>query len=130
MTTTNLIAWNYYFEYFNILILLIIGIILGLILILLSVAFASDKGDAEKLSAFECGFEPFDETKGKFEIHFYLVGILFIIFDLEIALLFPWAVSFSSLGYFGFFSVTGFLLILTLGFVYEWKKGALDWNLG
>ena len=74
----NLITWNYYLEYFNILILLIIGIVLGLILILLSVIFATDKGDVEKLSAFECGFEPFDETKGKFEIHFYLVGILFI----------------------------------------------------
>lgn len=126
----NLIAWNYYLEYFNILILLIIGIVLGLILILLSVIFATDKGDIEKLSAFECGFEPFDETKGKFEIHFYLVGILFIIFDLEIALLFPWAVSAGSLGYFGFFSVILFLTILTIGFIYEWKKGALDWNLG
>ena len=126
----NLIAWNYYLEYFNILILLIIGIVLGLILILLSVIFATDKGDIEKLSAFECGFEPFDETKGKFEIHFYLVGILFIIFDLEIALLFPWAVSVNSLGYFGFFSVIMFLAILTVGFIYEWKKGALDWNLG
>ena len=126
----NLITWNYYLEYFNILILLIIGIVLGLILILLSVIFATDKGDVEKLSAFECGFEPFDETKGKFEIHFYLVGILFIIFDLEIALLFPWAVSVNSLGYFGFFSVIIFLAILTVGFIYEWKKGALDWNLG
>ena len=126
----NLIIWNYYLEYFNILILLIIGIVLGLILILLSVIFATDKGDIEKLSAFECGFEPFDETKGKFEIHFYLVGILFIIFDLEIALLFPWAVSVNSLGYFGFFSVIMFLAILTVGFIYEWKKGALDWNLG
>ena len=126
----NLIIWNYYLEYFNILILLIIGIVLGLILILLSVIFATDKGDIEKLSAFECGFEPFDETKGKFEIHFYLVGILFIIFDLEIALLFPWAVSVNSLGYFGFFSVIIFLAILTVGFIYEWKKGALDWNLG
>ena len=126
----NLIAWNYYLEYFNILILLIIGIVLGLILILLSVIFATDKGDIEKLSAFECGFEPFDETKGKFEIHFYLVGILFIIFDLEIALLFPWAVSAGSLGYFGFFSVILFLTILTIGFIYEWKRGALDWNLG
>ena len=73
---------------------------------------------------------PFDETKGKFEIHFYLVGILFIIFDLEIALLFPWAVSANSLGYFGFFSVISFLTILTVGFIYEWKKGALEWNLG
>lgn len=126
----NLITWNYYLEYFNILILLIIGIVLGLILILLSVIFATDKGDVEKLSAFECGFEPFDETKGKFEIHFYLVGILFIIFDLEIALLFPWAVSANSLGYFGFFSVISFLTILTVGFIYEWKKGALEWNLG
>ena len=126
----NLITWNYYLEYFNILILLIIGIVLGLILILLSVIFATDKGDIEKLSAFECGFEPFDETKGKFEIHFYLVGILFIIFDLEIALLFPWAVSVNSLGYFGFLSVIIFLTILTIGFIYEWKKGALDWNLG
>lgn len=126
----NYIAWNYYLEYFNILILLIIGIVLGLILILLSVILATDKSDIEKLSAFECGFEPFNETKGKFEIHFYLVGILFIIFDLEIALLFPWAVSFQALGYWGFFSVIAFLLILTIGFIYEWKKGALDWNLG
>jgi len=84
--------------------------------------------DPEKLSAYECGFNSFDDARMKFDIRFYLVSILFIIFDLEVAFLFPWAVSFSSVGLFGFWSMLVFLAVLTVGFVYEWKKGALEWN--
>ena len=82
----------------------------------------------EKNSTYECGFEPFDETRSKFEVKFYLVAILFIIFDLEVAFLFPWAISLGSIGVFGFWSMMIFLLILTIGFIYEWKKGALEWE--
>jgi len=84
--------------------------------------------DPEKLSAYECGFNSFDDARMKFDIRFYLVSILFIIFDLEVAFLFPWAVSFSNIGLFGFWSMMVFLAVLTIGFVYEWKKGALEWN--
>ena len=83
---------------------------------------------SEKNSTYECGFEPFEETRGKFEVKFYLVAILFIIFDLEIIFLFPWAVAFKEIGLFGFWSMMFFLLVLTIGFFYEWLKGALDWN--
>ena len=83
---------------------------------------------AEKNSTYECGFEPFDETRGKFEVKFYLVAILFIIFDLEIIFLFPWAVAFNEIGMYGFWSMMFFLFVLTVGFLYEWLKGALDWN--
>lgn len=84
--------------------------------------------DSEKLSAYECGFKAFDDARMKFDIRFYLVSILFIIFDLEVAFLFPWAVSFSSIGWFGFWSMMIFLAVLTIGFIYEWKKGALEWD--
>lgn len=84
--------------------------------------------DAEKLSAYECGFNAFDDARMKFNVRFYLVSILFIIFDIEIAFLFPWAVSFRSIGMFGFWSMMLFLAILTIGFIYEWKKGALEWD--
>ncbi|MEM8542165.1 MAG: NADH-quinone oxidoreductase subunit A [Pseudomonadota bacterium] len=84
--------------------------------------------DPEKLSAYECGFNSFDDARMKFDVRFYLVAILFIIFDLEVAFLFPWAVSFGDLGMFGFWSMMVFLGILTIGFVYEWKKGALEWD--
>ena len=84
--------------------------------------------DAEKLSAYECGFEPFDDARRRFDVRFYLVAILFIIFDLEVAFLFPWAVSLKDIGWFGFLSMIGFLGVLTVGFVYEWCKGALDWE--
>ena len=84
--------------------------------------------DPEKLSAYECGFNAFDDARMKFDIRFYLVAILFIIFDLEVAFLFPWAVVFNEIGWFGFWSVIIFLAVLTIGFVYEWRKGALEWD--
>ncbi|MCU0829976.1 MAG: NADH-quinone oxidoreductase subunit A [Rhizobiaceae bacterium] len=84
--------------------------------------------DPEKLSAYECGFNPFDDARMKFDVRFYLVAILFIIFDLEVAFLFPWAVSFGEIGWFGYASMMVFLGVLTIGFIYEWKKGALDWD--
>jgi len=86
------------------------------------------KPDAEKLAAYECGFEAFDDARRKFDVRFYLVSILFIIFDLEVAFLFPWAVSLGNIGVFGFWSMICFLGILTIGFIYEWKKGALEWE--
>ena len=84
--------------------------------------------DPEKTSAYECGFNAFDDARMKFDVRFYLVAILFIIFDLEVAFLFPWAISFGSIGIFGYFSMMFFLLVLTIGFVYEWRKGALEWD--
>ena len=85
------------------------------------------KPDNEKLSAYECGFEAFDDARGRFDVRFYLVAILFIIFDLEVAFLFPWAITLGKIGLFGFWSMMIFLLILTIGFIYEWKKVALEW---
>ena len=111
-------------------ILLFIGIS-GAIAIALSVApflIAPSKPDPEKLSAYECGFNAFSDARMKFDVRFYLVSILFIIFDLEVAFLFPWAVSFGKIGMFGFWSMMVFLAVLTIGFVYEWKKGALEWD--
>jgi NADH-quinone oxidoreductase subunit A len=84
--------------------------------------------DSEKLSPYECGFEPFEDARIQFDVRFYLVAILFIIFDLEVAFLFPWAVALSDIGIFGFISMMIFLFILTIGFIYEWKKGALEWD--
>lgn len=86
------------------------------------------KPDREKLSPYECGFEPFSDAREKFDVRFYLVAILLVIFDLEIALLFPWAMSLKSIGVFGYFSMVAFLGMLTVGFIYEWKKGALEWE--
>jgi NADH-quinone oxidoreductase subunit A len=90
--------------------------------------FSTSNPDPEKLSAYECGFEAFDDARMKFDVRFYLVAILFIIFDLEVAFLFPWAVSLGNIGLLGFWSMMFFLFILTVGFIYEWKKGALDWE--
>ena len=106
------------------------GISLTIAIALLIVPFilAFRVPSEEKLSSYECGFKAFDDARMKFDVRFYLVAILFIIFDLEVAFLFPWAVSFGSLGWFGFFSMMIFLSILTLGFAYEWKKGALEWD--
>jgi len=84
--------------------------------------------DAEKLSAYECGFNAFDDARMRFDVRYYLVSLLFIIFDLEVSFLFPWAVAFGKLGLFGFWSMMLFLAVLTIGFIYEWKKGALEWN--
>jgi NADH:ubiquinone oxidoreductase subunit 3 (subunit A) len=111
-------------------ILMYLGISLGLSLLLLglSFVFSTQKADPEKLSAYECGFDPFDDARGRFDIRFYLVAILFIIFDLEVSYLFPWAMVLKQLNLFGFWTMIVFLLILTVGFVYEWQKGALDWE--
>ena len=111
-------------------ILIFIGIAVGLasIIVLASLIIARQKPDSEKLSAYECGFEPFEDARIKFDVRFYLVAILFIIFDLEVAFLFPWAVSLGDIGVFGFWSMVVFLGILTVGFVYEWRKGALEWE--
>ncbi len=115
-------------NYLTIIIFLAIALILSLGFLLLNFAFSPKNPDPEKLSAYECGFEPFNDSRMEFDIRFYLVAILFIIFDLEIAFLFPWAITLGNLGLFGFFSMMLFLFILTIGFIYEWKKGALDWE--
>jgi NADH-quinone oxidoreductase subunit A len=107
-----------------------IGVALVIVLALLVIPFlvAYQQPDPEKLSAYECGFNAFDDARMKFDVRFYLVAILFIIFDLEVSFLFPWAVVFGRLGAFGFWSMMVFLGILTVGFIYEWKKGALEWD--
>ena len=115
-------------DYFPIILFLIIALILSFGFIIINFLFSPKKPDPEKLSAYECGFEPFNDSRMEFDIRFYLVAILFIIFDLEIAFLFPWAISLGNLGALGFWSMMIFLFILTIGFVYEWKKGALDWD--
>lgn len=116
------------FEYVYTLIAFIFALILSSIIILLSYFLVFQQADNEKISAYECGFQPFEEARSQFDVRFYLVAILFIIFDLEIMFLFPWSISLSFLGVFGFWSMIFFLFLLTLGFVYEWKKGALDWE--
>ncbi len=115
-------------EYFPILVFL--GVAAGIGVVLLSLGFLIGSGgkDAEKLSPYECGFEAFDDTRAKFDVRYYLVAILFIIFDLEIAFLFPWAVSLDTVGRFGLIAMALFLAILVVGFIYEWKKGALEWD--
>ena len=115
-------------EYIPILIYFGISLGLSLLLLGLSFVFSTQKADPEKLSAYECGFDPFDDARGRFDIRFYLVAILFIIFDLEVSYLFPWAMVLRQLNLFGFWTMIVFLLILTVGFVYEWQKGALDWE--
>ena len=115
-------------NYLTIIIFLAVALILSLGFLVLNFAFSPKNPDPEKLSAYECGFEPFSDSRMEFDIRFYLVAILFIIFDLEIAFLFPWAITLGNLGLFGFYSMMLFLFILTIGFIYEWKKGALDWE--
>ena len=107
-----------------------IAVALGIALALLVVPFvvAYKQPDPEKLSAYECGFNAFDDARMKFDVRFYLVAILFIIFDLEVAFLFPWAVAFTDLGLYGYWSMMVFLGVLTVGFIYEWRKGALEWD--
>ena len=119
---------TYLAEYLPILIFVFIGLVIAIGMTLLPFIVARSKPDNEKLSAYECGFEAFDDARGRFDVRFYLVAILFIIFDLEVAFLFPWAITLGKIGLFGFFSMMIFLLILTIGFVYEWKKGALEWE--
>ena len=115
-------------EYLPILVFLGIALGLGIILLLAAAVIAIRNPDPEKVSAYECGFNAFDDARMKFDVRFYLVSILFIIFDLEIAFLFPWAVSFQYIGFFGFISMIFFLFVLAVGFAYEWGKGALEWN--
>jgi len=115
-------------DYFSIIFFLVIALGLSLSFIALNFIFSPKKPDPEKLSAYECGFEAFDDSRMEFDVRFYLVAILFIIFDLEIAFLFPWAISLGGIGLLGFSSMMIFLFILTVGFIYEWKKGALDWE--
>ena len=115
-------------SYLPIAIFIGVSLIIGISLLIAPFALAFKAPDAEKLSSFECGFNAFDDARMKFDIRFYLVSILFIIFDLEVAFLFPWAVSFKEVGLFGFWSMMAFLGVLTIGFVYEWKKGALEWD--
>jgi NADH-quinone oxidoreductase subunit A len=111
-------------------ILIFIGVALGLALLIVvaSFLFARQNPDSEKLSPYECGFEPFADARSRFDVRFYLVSILFIIFDLEVAFLFPWAASLGAIGMFGFWSMIVFLGVLTVGFIYEWRKGALEWE--
>ena len=115
-------------DYLSILIFLFIALGLSVGFVVLNYLFSPKKPDPEKLSAYECGFEAFSDSRMEFDVRFYLVAILFIIFDLEIAFLFPWAISLGSIGALGFWSMMIFLFILTIGFIYEWKIGALDWD--
>ena len=115
-------------EYLSIVFFLFIAFALSIGFVLINFAFSPKNPDPEKLSAYECGFEAFSDSRIQFDVRFYLVAILFIIFDLEIAFLFPWAISLGDIGLLGFYSMLNFLFILTVGFVYEWKKGALEWD--
>ena len=115
-------------EYLPILIFLGIAVVLSAMILMASYVLARQRPDAEKVSAYECGFEPFEDARGRFDVRFYLVAILFIIFDLEVAFLFPWAVSLGNIGLLGFWSMMIFLGVLTVGFIYEWRKGVLEWD--
>jgi NADH-quinone oxidoreductase subunit A len=115
-------------NYLPILVFLAIASVLGAVLLSLGFLLGPRRPDAEKTSPYECGFEPFEDSRMQFDVRYYLVAILFIIFDLEIAFLFPWAVSLDAIGGFGLIAMAIFLLILVVGFIYEWKKGALEWE--
>ena len=117
-----------YAHYLPIVIVLGVALFIGSLLLIAPFGIAVSNPDPEKVSAYECGFNAFDDARMKFDVRFYLVSILFIIFDLEIAFLFPWAVAFKQIGAFGFWSMMLFLAVLTVGFIYEWKKGALEWE--
>ncbi len=115
-------------EYLPILIFLVVAIAISAVLPMLSWLIGRQRPDSEKLSAYECGFEAFGDARRRFDVRFYLVTLLFIIFDLEVAFLFPWADALGEIGMFGYWSMMVFLAVLTIGFVYEWKKGALEWE--
>jgi len=117
-----------FLDYLPIVVFLAVSIAIAGALLIAPFAVAVQNPDPEKVSAYECGFNAFDDARMKFDVRFYLVAILFIIFDLEIAFLFPWAVAFGDIGFFGFWSMMVFLAVLTIGFIYEWKKGALEWD--
>jgi NADH-quinone oxidoreductase subunit A len=119
---------SYLTNYIPIVIFFVIAIGLSIFLLILNQLRAKRRPDPEKNSPYECGFNAFDDTRHRFDVRFYLIAILFIIFDLEIAFLFPWAISLGKIGLFGFWSMIVFLGILTVGFIYEWKKGALEWE--
>jgi NADH-quinone oxidoreductase subunit A len=115
-------------SYLPLVIFMGVSALIGVALLVAPFVIAFKNPDPEKLSAYECGFNAFDDARMKFDVRFYLVSILFIIFDLEVAFLFPWVMSFNTIGWFGFWSVIVFLGVLTVGFVYEWRKGALEWD--
>ncbi len=115
-------------QYFPILLFIIVGIGVGLVMLTLGSFVAPNRPDAEKLAPYECGFEAFEDARMQFDVRYYLIAILFILFDLEIAFLFPWAIVLPGIGVFGFWSMMLFLGILVVGFIYEWKKGALEWE--
>ncbi len=115
-------------EYLPILLFLGVAVGLSAVMVIASMIIARQHPDPEKLSAYECGFEAFGDARMQFDVRFYLVAILFIIFDLEVAFLFPWAITLGTVGVFGFWSMMVFLGVLTVGFIYEWKKGALEWE--
>ena len=115
-------------EYFPILVFLVIAAGLAMVMIGASFVAARQRPNSEKLSPYECGFEPFEDARVRFDVRYYLVAILFIIFDLEVTFLFPWAVVFHKVGAYGFWAMMVFLGVLTIGFIYEWKKGALEWD--
>jgi len=119
---------TFYTEYYALLVLIVISLLISLILYSVSNILAVSLNDTEKLSSYECGFDPFDDARHTFDIKFYLVAILFLIFDLEIAFLFPWALTFMGANHFNFWIMMIFLFILTIGFIYEWLKGALEWE--
>lgn len=114
--------------YFPILVFLVIAFGISCLMVFAAMLVAKQNPDTEKNSAYECGFEAFDDARRRFDVRFYLVAILFIIFDLEVAFLFPWAIALGAIGKFGFWSMMAFLGVLTVGFIYEWKKGALEWE--
>lgn len=115
-------------NYFPILLFILVGLSVGVLSMLAGWLFAPNRPDSEKLSPYECGFDAFEDARMKFDVRYYLVAILFILFDLEIAFLFPWAVVLNEIGLFGFIAMLVFLGILIVGFIYEWKKGALEWD--
>jgi NADH-quinone oxidoreductase subunit A len=115
-------------NYLPLVVFIAVALVIGLALLIAPFLVAYKHPDPEKLSAYECGFNAFDDARMKFDVRFYLVAILFIIFDLEVSFLFPWAVAFRKIGVFGFWSMMVFLAVLTVGFIYEWKKGALEWD--
>ncbi len=115
-------------QYFPILLFILVGIALGVVLLTVGAVLSPNRPDPEKLSPYECGFEAFEDARMKFDVRYYLVAILFILFDLEIAFLFPWAVVLQEIGFFGFVAMMVFLAVLVVGFIYEWRKGALEWE--
>ncbi len=115
-------------DYLPLIVFIGVSLFIAVALLVAPFIVAYSSPDPEKLSAYECGFNAFDDARMKFDVRFYLVAILFIIFDLEVAFLFPWAITFGELGWFGFCSMMVFLGVLTVGFVYEWRKGALEWD--